>query len=630
MKELSMSAAAPEVTSNGDVYSNDDHEFLFPTRLQLSPPPIGKVLFVGSCMIELFLQNFIDQKVSVPYDFILFNNAAELPENPPSPILDYSLQFLQIPLRSLLTDRVINFKDLLSRDEFGSVLENAMQRLDIMLDAGLRYNARENILTVVTNFMTPQTAVVACLKDVGTDRDLAYIVRRLNEHLAMRIAERNNVYLIDQDALANNIGKAHISDDWYHIFSHNSTFPGEWTETPAPPFFLSFEWLRINEFRPTFFNEFYHLIWKNIVAIVRTVRQVDQVKLVIFDLDNTLWRGQIAEHYRDDAERPLAFGWPEELAETIHHLRARGILVAICSKNDLDVVRDRWERAHPYGWIKLDDFVVAKINWQPKPVNIAEILEAVNLTPKSVVFVDDNPLERDAVKTAFPAMRVIGENPFLTRSILLRAPETQVAVRTQESARREVMIRGQMDREKERVALSREQFLASLDARLTIEIISSGDHEKFPRAFELINKTNQFNTTGRRWAPAEMTAFLGRGGELVTVNVKDKFSDYGLVGVAILDGRTIEQFVMSCRVLGLDIEKGTLTKVIDYLRGERGEGPVSSLVKETPDNMVCREVFANSGFDRAADENLFVYSAPAAPETPPHLAIDFIVRQPAE
>jgi FkbH-like protein len=145
------------------------------------------------------------------------------------------------------------------------------------------------------------------------------------------------------------------------------------------------------------------------VAHYRTVHQIDQVKAVIFDLDNTLWRGQIAEHYRPGQPGHHARdGWPMGLWEAVHHLRARGILVAICSKNDLRSVQDNWDVVVDPLFVKLSDFVSLKIDWKDKSENIQEICREFGIKTKSVVLVDDNPVERAAAKAALPDLRVIG------------------------------------------------------------------------------------------------------------------------------------------------------------------------------------------------------------------------------
>jgi FkbH-like protein len=579
-------------------------EFLFPSRLQITPTPAKRLLLVGSCMTTEFSLRLSQISGGVDHDFILFNNAADLPDDLPIPPSEYTAQLLQIPLRSILTDRIIQFKDFRDRFQQEELIDYALTTIDVMLESGLKYQRSHNIPAFVTNFIIPFTPIAASVKEEGTRSDIASIIRRLNEHLARRVAALKNVYLLDLDALAGALGKDAILDDWFHIYSHNTTFFNDWTEMPDDPLFFSSQRLRVGDFRPSRMLEFFQLIWRAMDAKIRVLGQVDQVKMVVFDLDNTLWRGQIAEHYRDGMTPPLSVAWPEGLPEAIHHLRSRGILVAVCSKNDEEIVRERWDRAIPYGWLKLEDFVVVKINWKPKAVNIAEMLDETSLTPKSVVFIDDSPVERDAVATAFPNMRVIGDNPYFTRSILLRAPETQVAVLTHESARREGMIRKQIEREHERAIMSRDAFLHGLNCSVRADIIADVNHPRFARALELINKTNQFNTTGQRWSGNEIRSLFRGAGALIVLDVADKFTDYGLVGVVILRGALIEQFVMSCRVLGLDIERAALSVAVERARAH-GHGAVRALVKTTKENRVSQDVYLKAGFSQVGNDYVY-------------------------
>jgi FkbH-like protein len=600
-------------------------EFLVPSRLRLTETKYSRILLIGSCLSEEFSKSFSSMAPGVPVDHVLFNNVADLPPQPPQPVESYTIQVLQLPLRHLLTDAIVRFKNFLDSGKYEAVIDNATAALDAMLETGLKYNREHGLLTAVTNFVVPVTPVAVSLRDEGSDFDIASMVRLLNEHLRQRLKGLKNVYPIDLDAIAGALGKEQVLDDWFHLFAHNATFFGDWTEGQTHPFYTTFERIRVNDFRPSGMLAYFRIIFRYIDRIVRVVNQTDQVKLVIFDLDNTLWRGQIAEHYRDESEDyPMAVGWPEGLAEAIHHLRARGILVAICSKNDEEVVKARFDRAHHWGFVGLDDFVVKRINWRPKPVNIADILAETSLTPRSVVFVDDNPVERMAVKEAFTAMRTIGENPFLTRSILLRAPETQVTVVTNESNRRESMIRSQIDRERQRAVMSREDFLKGLNGKVGLVTIIDAGCAHFARAFELINKTNQFNTTGKRWTQNDANALFAAGGRFVAFRVSDKFTDYGLVGVVIVKGDAILQFVMSCRVLGLEIERALLSVVLNTLR-EAHDGAITAEVVQTNENMVSRDVFEKYGFVRESCEEgvmRYVFVAAGIPGPPAHLRID--------
>ncbi|MFD2429142.1 hypothetical protein ACFSUK_15380 [Sphingobium scionense] len=137
----------------------------------------------------------------------------------------------------------------------------------------------------------------------------------------------------------------------------------------------------IETISPNHLNQFFDAIWRAIEYNYRVINQIDSIKLVIFDLDDTLWRGIIGEHYGDDGQHPLTIGWPMGVHEAIHHLKARGILVAICSKNSPELVKARWNRAIPSEWISLDDFVCAEISWGPKAEAVGRILSDVSLTP---------------------------------------------------------------------------------------------------------------------------------------------------------------------------------------------------------------------------------------------------------
>src|SRR5581483_2004669 len=378
------------------------------------------------------------------------------------------------------------------------------------------YNQSHGLLTMVCNFFVPQMSAAPSLRARYGPADLAHIVRKLNEYLAEAVNRYQNVYVVDVNAVMDSLGKQYALDDMIYFYSHGSLanqpdmdlIKGARIE-PVPP---------MGEFYGSRMNAFAEAIHEQMIWTYRIVHQTDQVKAVIFDLDNTLWRGQLAEAYRpgEDASWPLPDGWPMGIWEAIHYLRARGILVAVCSKNDPETVRSLWANAVGLPWfLTLEDFSSVKINWNPKAENIRAICEEFNIKPRSVVFVDDNPVERAAVKAALPAIRVIGSNPYLTRRILLWSSETQVAALTDESMRREDMIRKQIVREETRAVMTREQFLATLECSVSFTKMTSVEQPELGRALELINKTNQFNTTGQRWSHPEIRELLAAGGCLL-------------------------------------------------------------------------------------------------------------------
>ena len=563
-------------------------DFLFPKDLAVTPVKLERVRLVGSCMTALYHEQFQRVVPQTGFEYVVFNYAGEIS----APTEKFDLQYVQIPLRSVLTDRVVWAGRFGEEGFFEEVFRTGCEVIDAMLASALAHVESHGLMTLVSNFIVPQMSVTTHVSARYGAADLAGLVRRLNDYLAAALLRFKNVYLADVNGIAESIGKQYVLDDMINFYGHNGAFFREWVGYERPARIEAIP--DMENFYHSKRLEFVEAVWDQILAILRTAGQVDQVKAVVFDLDNTLWRGQLAEDYRDGAEWPKPDGWPVGIWEAVHHLRARGILCAICSKNDEEVVRSMWSRAVEPAFVSLDDFVCVKINWRTKAENVLEICRELNIRPKSVVFVDDNPVERAAVKAAMPDVRVIGANPYLTRRILLWAPETQVAVLTDESAQREEMVRGQMEREAERKTLTREQFLESLQCRIGFLAVRA-DGQEFSRVVELVNKTNQFNTTGKRWSHAEVAGFLGDGGDVLAFWVKDRFTDYGLVGVLFCRDGEILQFVMSCRVLGMEVEIFAVAHAVMLMRAERG-GVVSAVLVETADNAPCRDVFARSGF----------------------------------
>jgi FkbH-like protein len=315
--------------------------------------------------------------------------------------------------------------------------------------------------------------------------------------------------------------------------------------------------------------------------------------VVIVDIDDTLWRGVAADDSVSAVER--IEGWPMGMIEALGFLKRRGVLLALVSKNEEPTIERIWPSIIPNERLALADFAVRRINWRPKADNIAEILELLNLLPRSALFVDDNPVERAAVQSAFPDIRVIGPNPYVWRRLLLWAPETQVATITAESAKRTEMVQGQVERETKRKVLPRAEFLMSLKLAVAVRRIARADDPGFKRALELINKTNQFNTTGKRWTEQEFAALFGAGGYLIATRAKDKFSDYGIIGVMIVAQARVVQFVMSCRVVGLDVEIATIGHAL-RLMADAGEVQARADLVETDANLLSRDLWPRSGF----------------------------------
>jgi len=536
-----------------------DEEFRAP-RLSAEPPS-AKIFVVGSCMAQDWKETIERAYSHIDIAYKIFNNGSELEDVSDAEIEATAFQITQIPLRSLIAEGEyfsLNVDDAGKR-ELERLFERAVERLHKNLAAALKYNRRSGLTTFVLSLPTPQANPLGRLAPKYELTDFRYFIGELNKKLYEAIQKERNVHLIDFDDIAASLGKRHILDDYTMHLNHASflrpnNFEEELDLTPYGPFASLFA-PRLETATLAIFQE--------CLAAYRILSPTAKIKLVIFDLDGTLWRGVAAE--RDDVGPELSEGWPLGVLEAAAYLRKRGVLLAIASKNDPEIATRIWERVYG-GVFPLENFVSVKFSWRPKSESIAEILRETNLLPENVLFVDDNPVERERAKLAFPGLRLL-EGPISTwRRQLLWAEELQAPYITEEAIARADSIRSMKARETLREQLAGADYLDSLAVKVEIARIDSASSPAFRRAFELLNKTNQFNTTGRRWAQNEMEKFFDAGGYVLGARVSDRLSDYGLTALALCEGPRCEQMVMSCRVFGLGVE----FQLLEALKAQAG------------------------------------------------------------
>lgn len=349
---------------------------------------------------------------------------------------------------------------------------------------------------------------------------------------------------------------------------------------------------------------FYRSLLKRIEQALLIIHPQEQVKIIVTDLDNTLWKGVLAE---EDVVLPDEHieGWPIGYVEALLECKRRGILLAIASKNDDALTRENFEKV----WrnrISLSEFCSVKIGWGPKSESIRQILEETNLLPQNCLFIDDNSLEIAEVTRVFPTIRTLTGDPEGWRMPLLYSPETQVAQITEESTKRTELITAKISRDKAAQNLDRETYLKSLQLTTRLSNITSTRAKEFPRVFELLNKTNQFNTTGRRWSMVEIDAFFSSGGVITAATATDKFAQHGIVALALATEDTVEQVVMSCRVFGLGIEIALLRTCLLGLCAEKHLHPIRARFLRTGRNSACEDFYKNNGFSEAPGADFWI------------------------
>jgi FkbH-like protein len=404
---------------------------------------------------------------------------------------DYDLRIVQLPLRYIYPEIVVmqnRFDDLAAYER---ELTNSFDRLRGVMS--LLRNPRVDQPTFFLNYFYPQHNALGRLMPRYDPRSPTFFIQRLNRHLYDLVADFPGGHVLDIEQIASAFGRHRLQDDAFATFSHASI-------TSDYDYYFDVNRLEAEEPLSKRYPHdpagFIRVAWTEALAMLRTLRGTDRVKLICVDLDDTLWRGVLAE--ADDVDVSATEGWPLAFAEALMICKQRGIILAIISKNDEARVAEILPRVF-HTRVRLEDFAIRKINWDPKPQNVAAAIREANVLPDSVVYIDDNPVERAAVKALLPEVRTLGAPHLDWRRILLWSPETQLAEISSESAQRSEMVRAQVEREQDRKAMSYADFLAELELRVELGQIASTADPHFARALELINKTNQFNTTGERW-----------------------------------------------------------------------------------------------------------------------------------
>jgi len=340
----------------------------------------------------------------------------------------------------------------------------------------------------------------------------------------------------------------------------------------------------------------------NVAAIVKSIYGKSK-KCLVLDLDNTLWGGVIG----DDGLQNLILGKDHAVGEAfldfqryVKNLRQRGIILAVCSKNEPENAREGF--SHPDSILKLEDFAVFKANWNPKPGNIRGIAEELNIGLDSLVFVDDNPAERALVAEQLPEVAVpdVGSDVSLFAEILEHGQYFEVDKLVQEDLNRAASYSSNAQRKiSESSFANYSEFLASLD--MTAEI-GPFVPVYLERITQLINKTNQFNLTTRRYTSAEVEA-VAHDPSFVTLygRLIDKFGDNGLVTVQIghVTGQTLELdvWLMSCRVLNREMELAMFDALIEQCHARGIRKIVGIYIPSKKNGMVAKH-YASLGFSQ--------------------------------
>ncbi|MFJ9590920.1 HAD-IIIC family phosphatase [Streptomyces acidicola] len=332
-------------------------------------------------------------------------------------------------------------------------------------------------------------------------------------------------------------------------------------------------------------------------------------KVLVVDLDNTLWDGILGDDGPDGIAaattyRGEAFG---RFQKAVGQIGAQGVLLAVCSKNDIEPVRDVL-RDHPDMVLRDGDFVQVVANWDPKDSNLLAIARKLNLGVDSFVFADDSPFECGLVARGLPGVAVVrlDEEPALHIERLLADGWFDLRELTAEDRARATQYRTEAARQDlMESAGSMEEYLAELAVEVTLSPVA--DHE-IARVSQVTLRTNQFNLTTERLQQADVRARRDSDDGLVlAIRSADRFGDNGLVGVVLVSdvgadgGWHIDNMLLSCRVFARGIEEACLAAVLREA-GERGAGAVHARYRPTAKNHRVRTLYPSVGFAETGED----------------------------
>lgn len=476
-------------------------------------------------------------------------------------------------------------------EQIDALLEEQYEHFRVMWD---KLAQQYHCPVIQNNFEYPFYRILGNQEAVYLQGRISFI-NRLNEKFYQYAREHDSFYIHDINYIAAAYGLDRWSDPFYwHMYKYAMCMQA------------------IPEFA------------YNLSNIIKSVFGRNKKSLVL-DLDNTLWGGIVGDDGVDNLEIGQETSMGQVYSEFQGYIKAQkdiGVMLNIASKNEYDNAVAGLN--HPDGILKPDDFILIKANWEPKSRNIVEIANEMDILPDSLVFVDDNPAEREIVSMQVQGVAVpaIGMPEQYIR-MLDHSGFFEVTKLSEDDTKRNEMYQANVKRKQQQQSFGDyREYLLSLDMKGTIKPFEA---IYMARIAQLTNKSNQFNLTTRRYTQsdveqfADSTDYITRYGKL-----EDKFGDNGVVSVVIgrkgsmtdvsvyrtgervtsatgCDVLHLELWLMSCRVLKRDMEYAMMDSVVEACR-ECGIGTIMGYYYPTAKNAMVKEFYAAMGFMKIQEE----------------------------
>ena len=453
-------------------------------------------------------------------------------------------------------------------DEVTALIDGTVAALSAAIAA---FRRRSASAVVVHNFTPPRYPAMGLCDSACATSQLESIAR-LNRAMGLSLPSLPGVYVLDTACVASRIGL----DAWYD--------ERLWLMARAPLSAVAMTALARAQ-----------------ATYVRMLNAPPR-KVLALDLDNTLWGGVVGDlGVAGVALGPdfpgSAFVQFQQFVLSLYH---RGVLLVLLSKNNQADVDEMFAR-HRSMVLRPEHFAAARINWQPKSVNIASVAEELGLGVDSFVFVDDDATECAWMRASQPevlTIQVPGDVTKMRAAIIDSAAFERLALTAEDRGRGAMYAAATVRRRAEAAAASVDDFLDSLEMTAEVRVLSDA---QVPRAADLLAKTNQFNLTTRRHSAAALAAMRAKGDtEVFTLQLRDRFGDNGLVGLAIVrrhnGDAVIDTLLLSCRVIGRRAETALLAHISEWARAQG----ISTLIGEfipTLRNAPAADCYPRHGFE---------------------------------
>lgn len=498
--------------------------------------------------------------------------------------------FLIIDIRNVLGD-MFYFPYSISDNEKRNFVDSKVAEIKKLVEV---FTEKTKSKLVLANFHTPSYSPYG-ISETKSEYGLHKMIQDLNEKLRTFFIGNASVFIFDFDRFVSKYGEE-------KIFDYRQFLVGD---------------IKVSlDYIPYLAHE----LMGYIIAYAGLSK-----KCIVLDLDNTLWGGIVGE----DGFNSIKLG-PDapgnafvELQKMLLSLYQRGIILAINSKNNYDeaikVIKE-----HPYMILREDHFSALRINWEDKVKNMKEIANELNIGLDSIVFLDDDPVNREYMKFNIPQVLTVDlpEDPSFYAKTIQELNEFNVLKITHEDTQRGKMYLEQRKRnELQQSAPDLQSFLEQLDLKI---VIKQANDFTIPRISQLTLKTNQFNLTTKRYHEADIKKFAQDNNYFIgCAQVEDKFGNNGITGVFIVrkDSKKewfIDTFLLSCRVMGREVEKGIMGYIINKAK-ESGTEKIKAQFIPTQKNKPIEDFLPSCGFYKEGD--YWVYSLDTDFEIPKCLTV---------